>query len=37
MISLFAKSPGTSDYWMLAGIGVLLVVLVLLALAEMSM
>ena len=37
MISLFAKTPGTSDYWMLAGIGVLLVVLVFLALAEMSM
>ena len=37
MISLFAKAPGTSDYWMLAGIGVLLVVLVFLALAEMSM
>ena len=37
MISLFAKTPGTSDYWMLTGIGVLLVVLVFLALAEMSM
>jgi CBS domain containing-hemolysin-like protein len=37
MISLFAKTPGTSDYWMLAGIGALLVVLVFLALAEMSM
>ena len=37
MISLLAKAPGTSDYWMLAGIGVLLVVLVFLALAEMSM
>ncbi len=37
MISLFAKAPGTSDYWMLAGIGALLVVLVFLALAEMSM
>ena len=37
MISLFAKTPTTSDYWMLAGIGVLLIVLVFLALAEMSM
>ena len=37
MISLFAKTPATSDYWMLAGIGVLLIVLVFLALAEMSM
>jgi CBS domain containing-hemolysin-like protein len=37
MISLFAKTPGTFDYWMLAGIGALLVVLVFLALAEMSM
>jgi CBS domain containing-hemolysin-like protein len=37
MTSLFAKTPTTSDYWMLAGIGVLLIVLVFLALAEMSM
>ena len=37
MISLFAKTPSTSDYWMLAAIGVLLLVLVFLALAEMSM
>ena len=37
MISVFAKTPTTSDYWMLAGIGVLLIVLVFLALAEMSM
>jgi CBS domain containing-hemolysin-like protein len=37
MIPLFAKTPTTSDYWMLAGIGVLLIVLVFLALAEMSM
>jgi len=37
MIPFFAMSPSTSDYWMLAAIGVLLIVLVFLALAEMSM
>lgn len=37
MISVFATTPRTSDYWMLAGIGTLLIVLVFLALAEMSM
>jgi CBS domain containing-hemolysin-like protein len=34
---LIAQTPGTSDYWMLAAIGLLLIVLVFLALAEMSM
>jgi CBS domain containing-hemolysin-like protein len=37
MIPFFAMSPSTSDYWMLTAIGVLLIVLVFLALAEMSM
>jgi len=34
---IFAQTPTAIDYWMLAGIGLILVVLIFLSLAEMSL